>query len=366
MPFRYIYGNARIDADERVLAAASDAAERLLVRLRAVDLGELGISEYNRRYLTSKLNNPAASFQLYTYLLTLCIRDSDVAASRLTVVDYGGGSGVFSLLAREYGIGTVVYNDIYEVSCEDYAKLARAVGAEADHVVCGEMDALAHHVAAHRLTVDAVCSFDVIEHIYDMEGHIEAYSALPGQLRLVWGSGAIAANPVIRRSLVKKHHQFEHADRPRVYGHKERDSLRSYASLRRDIISAYDPGLDERTVNRLVSATRGLMKPDIERCVDDFRREGRIARAPDHATNTCDPLTGNWAERLMDLVWLSDLLATHGFETDVLPGYWGGASDALRRTVKSALNLLISNVAALRFRLAPYYVVIADRRRDAR
>jgi hypothetical protein len=46
----------------------------------------------------------------------------------------------------------------------------------------------------------------------------------------------------------------------------------------------------------LAKKTRGLMKDDIEKLVEEYIASGKITYQPDHPTNTCDPYTGNWAD----------------------------------------------------------------------
>ena len=62
-----------------------------------------------------KLANLTSNLQLYSYILELALNQPDVSINEFTFLDYGSGSGILCLLAKELGIGTVVYNDIYDV-----------------------------------------------------------------------------------------------------------------------------------------------------------------------------------------------------------------------------------------------------------
>ncbi len=213
-----------------------------------------------------------------------------------------------------------------------------------------------------NLSTDAMCSFDVIEHIYDMEGFLKECKDIPGKnLRLILGSGANERNPIIKRVLQKGHYSFENTDRPNVFGHKQRDSLLSFLKIRWDILLAYNPKLDIESIKTLALGTRGLRKEDILACVDDFEKTGKLNYVPNHPTNTCDPLSGNWNEQLMDPLWLKSILETQGFAVRVLPGFWGDGVVLYKTGFKIMLNMMIKYSGAFALTFAPYYVIYADR-----
>lgn len=56
------------------------------------------------------------------YLALKSRKITDVSAN--VFVDYGAGTGIMSLLAREMGFGAVLYVDIYDVSCRDAELIA--------------------------------------------------------------------------------------------------------------------------------------------------------------------------------------------------------------------------------------------------
>jgi len=141
---------------------------RLHDRLINLDTKSLNISEYNQRYLGSKISNLKGTLQLYGRLLYLAVKNSHVSAEDFVLVDYGGGSGVLSFLAAEMGIGTVIYNDIYDVSCTDVGSLSNALGLTLDHIVCGDVDELVSYLRENAISIDAITSYDVLEYIYDV------------------------------------------------------------------------------------------------------------------------------------------------------------------------------------------------------
>lgn len=69
------------------------------------------------------------------------------------------------------------------------------------------------------------------------------------------------------RKVQEQHLEVEYLDREKSWGHHERDSLRAFLNVRRDIISEYASDLTVEQVDLLARSTRGLIRCDIESCV---------------------------------------------------------------------------------------------------
>lgn len=300
--------------------------------------------------------------QKYSYLLAWAAAGIDKPLADLVMVDYGGGSGLLSLLGREMGIGTVLYTDIYNVSCRDAQLIGSAVGNLADRYVTGSLKELQEVLADSGICCDMVVSYDVIEHIYDIDDFFVDLSKLSAtKLSVALASGANSMNPFIRHRLRRLHEQIEQEDRPPAPGHKERDSLAAYRTLREQIVRDFAPDLTVVEVAALARATRGLVKPAIENVVEAYKRSGKITVAPDHPSNTCDPYTGNWAERLLDPERLALMLADKGFVTSVRKGAFGHYDVTTKRLIAATCNGLsrLCGEAAMAF--APFYTILGKK-----
>jgi hypothetical protein len=292
----------------------------------------------------------------------LSLVNKHIPFQEFVLVDYGGGSGVFSYLASELGIGTVIYTDIYDVSCRDALYFSSVLNLPLEHIVCGDLNELIVYVKDQQLSVNCIVSFDVIEHIYEIESHISSLSLLSGSgLRIVYGSGANQKNP--RQAFIIRKLQLidEYENRTRQWGHKERDTLKAFYDIRKGIISDYDNGLTLSEISFLAKSTRGLIKSDIEKCVDEYKNSGLITYKPNHPTNTCDPLTGNWSEHLMDTSWLEELFNSAGFETVTLSGYYSLTGNIVKTTIQRVLNGFIKLLRKQALILAPYYIIVANK-----
>lgn len=156
------------------------------------------------------------------------------------------------------------------------------------------------------------------------------------------------------------HREVEYKDREKNWGHKERDALQSYFTIRKNIASTHAPTLSENEINLLAKETRGLIKDDIEYCINNYIQTGKLSYTPNHATNTCDPYTGNWAEHLMDTTFIERTFREIGFDVSIMNGYYGFSDQWHIQVIKCILNLAISMFGRNGITLAPYYIVHAQ------
>ncbi|MBM4780057.1 MAG: class I SAM-dependent methyltransferase [Archangiaceae bacterium] len=358
------YEMGKLPPDAAVVDTVRTGTRRLEEKLRGLDVDALAISDYNKRYLREKLRSLRGSLQLNSHLLSWVLYQTGKPAAQTVLLDYGGGSGTLSLLARAIGFGTVVYNDIYEVSGADARTVGQAIGLEADAYVVGDTNDVVAAFKSRGLTCDAVVSYDVIEHVYDIEKFFREIAQLAQRrLTLVLGSGANDANPKIRRDLERQHLVVELKDREPVEGQKDRDTLRSYLSLRRELIGEHAKKIGSTgsasILDVLAARTRGMAGEDITRAVEHLKATGELPAAPRHRTNTCDPRNGNWAEHLMTADYLRGLLGREGFEGEIVPGFWPSSTNPAKEAAVLGLNSAISLLGPRGLPLAPFYVVMA-------
>ena len=357
---KFFYRTAVLPKDDKLLMHINMAAARLYNKLNSLNINLLGISDYNKRYFGDNLKNIRSRLQKYSYILSWSVAYTNVPLERFVFIDYGGGPGMLSLLAKELGVGTVIYNDIYDVSCRDARLIGQAIRSEAHYYVHGDIDELVDFVKTNCIRCHAISSYDVIEHIYDIESFMRKLCYLSeSPFNIVMASGANSYNPVIRKMLMRKHKKLEYGDREKQWGHKERDSLRAYFSVRKEMISQHAPSLSDAEIERLARATRGLIESKIKECVEESLESGEIPLEPDHPTNTCDPYTGNWAEHLMDIGHLKTILSNGGFTVDILSGYGGSSNNIIKRLVGSFVNPLISMSKEKGLVIAPFYTLYA-------
>ena len=325
------------------------------------------MSDYNTKYLQAKLGKLTSTLQLYSYILSWALAGTGAQRRPVTFLEYGGGLGILSLLAKESNVGVVVYNDIYDVSCSDAEILGSRLEAEADHYVVGDIDDLLQFLSLHQINCDAVGSYDVIEHVYDIRDFFRKLPAVSsGHLTLAMASGANPMNPFIRMRLMKRQLEVENKDQDGSWGQKERDNLKAYRAIRAEIVRLHlrtrGSSLSETQIEEIAVNSRGMIASDIRHAVDNYLATGDLPEPPPHPTNTCDPITGNWAEHLLDPRELVDLLSGYGFAATIRSGYFGSAGWPVARGLGTIANLVIGNLPdSQKLLLAPFYMICGER-----
>jgi len=359
---KFIYNFAYLPKNTKLLTNINSAACKLYEKLNVINIDTLKISDYNKKCLSKRLNNLVSSLQLYSYLLSLALADNEISEKDFIFVDYGGGIGILSLLAKELGIGTVIYNDIYDVSCKDAKTIGNHIGISADFYVHGNIDELINFIKKSKFNCNAISSHDVIEHIYDIELFFKKIPLLSKDgLTIVMSSGSNIFNPRRKRLEIKRQIEVEHFDQQRKWGHREIDCLESYLKIRKEIISNYliesNKELSRKEINKLAKRTRGKRTEDILKCVEDYLKKGIYPPELKHPTNTCDPYTGNWMENLFDPYILKTILAKRGFKAQILNGYYGYYKHPIKKLAVNFMNRSIVLLNKQGIRLAPFYIV---------
>ena len=335
-------------------------AEKILInKLRGLNFNEINLSEYSINYLNFLTADIEETLGRYSQVIKEAVLHTNSEISQMTIVDYGGGTGLLSLLAKELGFQSVIYNDIFETSCKDVEKLSQAFKLDLDGIIHGDASGLVEYLNSNSIKADLICSYDVIEHVYNVENNFQSFSQLAKRPDcIVYGSGANIRNPFYSKSVRQKQISAEHHDREPSIGQKSADSLKSYLSLRKEIISDFASTLTRAEVDLLGKQTRGLVRSDIEETVRQYLDSGEISYRITHPTNTCDPLTGNWCENLLDFRWLLSTARSAGFNAKFSKGLYSPSCSSLRGLLRLIFNILNRSLGTFGFKFSPFYILI--------
>lgn len=364
---RYIYNQKSLPpVDLGRLRKLDEAADRLVNKIEAAKAVQLPLSPYGREIFADFQKKTEETIKKYVHIVAWLLYP-DLPGGHQAFVDYGGGHGLLSCLAKEAGFSRVIYNDIFDGSAKDARVLAEHLGCPADEYICGDIHTIHESLRAKRPGSCALASINVIEHIYDMDDFIKVASSLSnGPMTMVLSTSANPLNPIVRRRHFRQHREWEFTDGPHESSYPM-DTVKAFLSVRRDIVRQSGPQLSSAEVEELAVSTRGLRKDDIEKCVKQYEKTKVSPVKPSHPTNTCDPLTGSWQERLLDIEAVTRTLNKGGFAVKVLGGYYSGtASNSAVGTAKRFaayfLNHGISLLGDQGARLAPCFMFHAARR----
>jgi 2-polyprenyl-3-methyl-5-hydroxy-6-metoxy-1,4-benzoquinol methylase len=271
----------------------------------------------------------------HAYIIGRTISDSSKPLSDMVLVEYGGGAGLQSLLARQLGVGTVVYNDIDHGMCELAEGIADELGLKADFYVCGDVDALVKLLEVHQIKADAITSYDVLEHIYDIDYFLERLNMIcnRGAVMMLCSGANMFWYPFAKHA-AKVQKQAETVG-------LEEYKVGAFLKERMNIVREFAPSLTEDEVQRLGICTRGLVSRDIVREVDRYLQSGQVPLLIEHPTNTCYPHTGYWFERSLNPYYLAEVLSFTGFDATVLAVPFEETGSLGNNLFRSALNFMI-------------------------
>ena len=306
-------------AQSQIFEQAGAALYHQLTRLNTA---ELPISDYNKNYLSDYQKRMYYGIETGLYILAYALFKSAKSPQDITLIDHGGGTGLLSMLAVKCGFGTVIYNDIFEPSCKDSSAIAEKIGLKAHHYVHGEMDHLHQFLHNNNLAADVMISRNVFEHIYDVPAFLKSCSMLPSrQLALVFATTSNPHNPAVNYYTKKLHYQAEWKGFTSRWG-KASDVIRPLREVRKEIILSVDNSLNEKELNQLISGSRGLLKNQIEAAVKNYKLNGKLPLPYDEGSNTCDPYSGNWTERLSPVPEIEKWFHQAGFDFEQYNGFY--------------------------------------------
>lgn len=333
------------------------AIERLYKKLSKVDISTIAISEYNKRYLKEYQKNFYFFMPLYKQLIQKVVNKLSKPISESNFIDYGGGCGILSYLAVELGFKNVIYNDIYEVSVDDTKVISERINCPINYFIAGDVKGFVDGINATNLHVDVISSFDVLEHIYDLENWFDEINKLSKPFVICFMTSANTANPIINRRLKKIHYQAEYVGSKKAIDWKERDAALPFLEIRKNMISTKFPKINNQELVLLAKNTRGLFGDDIIKSVEKQIRTKEYKQELSHPTNTCDPLTGNWAENSINLKWLKTRIQNRNTTVQYTNGNYSYSNNKILNLPKYSLNFFIKLFGKQSLFLSPNYTL---------
>lgn len=283
-------------------------------KLESLNIKVLELHDNSELYLKRYIDNLKFYLNLDFDLIELASRRISKNVSESTLIDFGGGIGLFSMLAKYSGFSKVIYVDIDQNSLEDAQKIASSIGYSADSYILLESDMFSK---SELMLPDVVVSRDVIEHVYSLNDFLQSATAL-GWNEMIHNTSANPKNLWLKRYFKDVHLKAEFEGYKDDLGHKDSQSTKSYFQIRREYINSLIPDILEEELDSLSLSSRGYRLEDIREII----KSGQLAfpTKSQVSTNTCDPNTGNWAERLLFEFEYRAIAQKYGYEMTTRAG----------------------------------------------
>lgn len=319
----------------------------------------LPISTYNKMYLIKHQKQIKYLAYIYSQMIKRILKKHP-ELSKITLVDYGGGTGLWSVYAKLAGVGRVIYSDINEEACKDAKKIAFASGVFIDEFETAD---LAHLLEkGYKNRVDVLSGMDVIEHIYNLDDFFKSCAALNDNLMVLQVTGANPHHPLVKRKLTKVQVQCENVGNLNPESGKPADSKQAYREIREEMIKKKFPDFSFGQTIQAVFHTRGFAGDDVIKAIE-FYQEHKIWPALPQYKNTCDPVTGNWAERMIPTSGYNNLANLHGFNFSyTMFGYDAFSASGPKKWMATCINVFGFLPSVISRYFLPLYCLVFEKK----
>lgn len=318
----------------------SQTIQSLSERLMQIDYDRLPISDYNKKYISTLKPAMRYYMKIYGACLYKGSQLMDCPVKQATVIDYGGGSGFLSMLAKAAGFSKVIYLDLNPLSVKTIKLLKEETGIGPDVILQGNSDTLAGWCKENKISPNLLVATDLIEHVYNLETFFNDLSGLSSDMQMVFTTASTPFNPYVKRRL---HRLMDGCESGTI-------ETPNYYSLRKSYIEKHYPDLSPEDLKQWSIRTRGLIYEDISKAID-MNTPPVLA----DAHNTCDPATGNWTERILPVEDYQSKLKPYNYVLKIDKGFYNtDRKSKLINMICKSINFLIRASGKMGLLIAPF------------
>ena len=321
--------------------------------LAGVRLEEVSTVVYCRKYLRHLLEHQNYYLDIYADLLEKLLEHSPKQKQDITLVDYGAGNGLLGIFAKYCGFNRVCLVDIDAAFLTASKVLAGQLNVAIDGYLCGDIADLQTSI---NPAPDAVAGTDVIEHIYDLKTFFHGLKELNPQMVTAFSTAANPDNYFKSKRLKKLQlkDEFEGGE-PEDFILFGEIAHEAFIRIREKIIRKNARGIDEKVIQTLSSATRGMKEADIILAIEQYRSSKELPSPPTHPTNTCNPVSGSWTERILSRKEYQAIYSDCGFQLVIYNGFY----DTYKKNIKAVINVLLNiAIKGIGKEISPYIILI--------
>ncbi len=310
-------------------------------KLNAIDIDAISNDVLVKNYLQKVLDQQDYYLKIYSWVLENALKQTTKPIHQISFLDFGCGNGLFAIYAKHCGLKKVYGCDFNKNFVDAASLLANAMNIIVDDwFVCNEETLFAK---CNSLNLDIVAGTDVIEHIYNLNTFFSNIHSLNPKMITAFTTASVFENYFKRKSLYKLMYQDEYI-RSNVLEATSKDDFAGmpYLEIRKKIITNSFPQLEQQAILSLATVTRGLRSDDINAYVNQYLLDRIINPAQHNKYNTCDPITGNFTERMVQLKEYKQLYSQFNFELNISSGFYAADGKGLKFFLQAILNKIIT------------------------
>lgn len=337
------------------LKRIQEVAFQLQDDLLQLDIDALDVSESVKSYFRYDLTKLSYVSKCNAFILYHLLLNQNSKKSNAIIVDHGAGIGLFSFLVKRMGY-TCISHDLFDEYLDGIRKIGTALNARPDYFVLGDTNALIAYCHFHDLSILGLASRNVIEHLPDYREFFNDIAGLGSEgFSVVITTSANIHNPLVKRLHLKIHKEYEYKGSRVDMDHPDLDESLSGVQLRSELIRNHFPQLDSETIRRLAILNRSYIEKDILKRTQHFIQSGNWPVPPIESSNTCDPITGAWVERLVAYSDYQNAAESAGFSIEALPGFYNtNYASFLKNCISIVLNGLLKFKHPFVLNLSPF------------
>ena len=318
--------------------------DKFSTKLKSVPVKNISIEKYPVDYLRWLINNHYYYIHIYVHVLQKVLENTRLRKEDIILIDYGAGNGLLGLFAKFCGFKEVYLVDISPPFLTAARNLAANMEIAVEGILEGDITALQDFFVGKQRP-HAIAGTDVIEHIYDLGHFFATIKNMNTDIITVFTTGSVTANPVKTHHLKKLQYRDEYIDsNPEHSQQGNQYAGISFLEIRRRMIFKQYPQLNISQAESLARLTRGLVRRDIMKAVDLFLQNGTMPVLLTHSTNTVDPVTGSWTERLLTTKEYHVIYTGAGFSLKIYNGFYNqwkrGMKPLFLKVVNKSIGIL--------------------------
>ncbi len=327
-------------------------------KLNQIQIDAISPELYCRKYLIHLLQHRTYFLTIYAIVLDKLLLHSKKHMSEISLVDIGAGNGLLGLFAKYVGFKSVYINDSNQRFVAASQQLALQLKIEPDGFIYGGIEEVQLYFKTE--TPDAVVGTDVIEHIYNLNIFFETIQLMNPEMVSVFTTASNPENYFKVQHLRKLQRKDEleggNPEDNELFGEKP---LASFLNMRKGIIVAHFSDITAGDLEILAQRTRGMIEVDILKVIDQFRLYGTLPPMLVNDTNTCEPYSGSWTERILQISEYQSIYQSCGFQVNIYNGFY----DEDKKGLKKLLNKIFNGaVRIFGIQIAPFIIFAGSKK----